>query len=190
MASPDTLAEDLRGRLLDLARRSIETGLAEHRPLAVDPEDFPLPLRQQRASFVTLNREGRLRGCIGALEARMPLVRDVVQHAYGAAFQDPRFQPVQAYELADLDIHISILTPNQPLAFHDEEDLLRQLRPGIDGLIIARGPRRATFLPAVWDSLPDPRQFLAHLKLKAGISDTDPSPLVAWRYTTENFGRG
>ncbi len=189
MASHEPLDAALQEELLEVARRSIEHGLVEHQPLAVDPADFPPPLRAERASFVTLSREGRLRGCIGALEARVPLVRDVAQHAYGAAFQDPRFQPVQPHELGDLDIHISILTPNEPLVFTDEADLLAQLRPGRDGLIIAKGPRRATFLPSVWESLPDPHGFLAHLKLKAGISDADPAPLQAWRYTTESFGR-
>jgi len=158
--------------------------------MGVKVADYDESLQAIRASFVTLNIEGRLRGCIGALEARMPLVADVAEHAFAAAFRDPRFPPVSESELSSIHIHISILTPSSPIDFEDEADLLRQLRPGEDGLIIAKGNRRATFLPSVWESLPDKAQFLQHLKQKAGIDDDSDDPLQAWRYTTESIPAG
>ncbi len=184
---PDTLPPKQVQTLLQLARESIAHGLAHGEPLPVQASDYEEVLQAVRASFVTLQIQGRLRGCIGSLEASMPLVEDVVQHAYAAAFSDPRFPPLTDQELPRLDIHISILTPSTPMTFADEADLLRQLRPGVDGLIIAQGGRRATFLPSVWDSLPEPTQFLQHLKLKAGITE---EPLEAWRYTAENIPEG
>jgi AmmeMemoRadiSam system protein A len=190
--APTPLAEPLttaQGEtLLDVARRSIVHGLLHGRPLAVGPEEYQDALQAVRASFVTLTLSGKLRGCIGALEATMPLVADVAEHAFAAAFRDPRFPPLTEPEFGEVDIHISVLTPATPMDFEDEADLLSQLRPGEDGLIIAKGARRATFLPSVWASLPDPVQFLSHLKLKAGIDDNDPrEPLRAWRYTTESI---
>lgn len=188
---PDTLTEKQGQTLLRLARESIAHGLTHGGPLPVQASDYEEALQAVRASFVTLQIQGRLRGCIGALEARMPLVEDVAQHAYAAAFDDPRFPRLTDQELPRLDVHISILSPSTPMAFADEADLLRQLRSGIDGLIIAKGGRRATFLPSVWDSLPEPAQFLQHLKLKAGIADdTANGPLEAWRYTAENISEG
>lgn len=174
--------------LLDVARESVRYGLANGAPRPVRAADFEEALRPVRATFVTLNIDGRLRGCIGTLEARLPLVEDVTLHAFGAAFQDPRFQAVTAREVDLLDYHVSILTPNEPMDIRDEEDLLAQLRPGIDGLVIEKGHHRATFLPSVWSSLAEPRDFLHQLKLKAGIRDADPAPLQAWRYQTESFG--
>ena len=178
-------------RLLRLARDSIAYGLSEGKPLPVRAEDYEQVLREVRASFVTLHLEGQLRGCIGALAARLPLVEDVAEHAFAAAFRDPRFPPLTEGELPQVDLHISILTPSEPMSIADEADLLRQLRPGVDGLIIAKGDKRATFLPSVWESLPDPAQFLAHLKIKAGIGEAEnDESLKAWRYTTESIPRG
>ncbi len=174
--------------LLRLARDSIAYGLSEGKPLPVRAEDYEQVLREVRASFVTLHLEGQLRGCIGALAARLPLVEDVAEHAFAAAFRDPRFPPLTEGELPQVDLHISILTPSEPMSIADEADLLRQLRPGVDGLIIAKGGKRATFLPSVWESLPDPAQFLAHLKIKAGIGEAEnDESLKAWRYTTESI---
>ena len=190
MQSLEPLSVAQAETLLTVARESIAAGLETGKPLVVRLSDYSQALREVRASFVTLNREGRLRGCIGSLEARLALVEDVAEHAFAAAFRDPRFAPVAESELPTLEIHISILTPNEALRFEDEADLLRQLRPGTDGLIIARGERRATFLPSVWESLPEPAEFLAHLKLKAGISPGDAGePLQAWRYTAESIPR-
>jgi len=143
-------------------------------------------LKTLRATFVTLQKQGELRGCIGRLEAARPLAEDIAGNAYSAAFEDPRFQPLHESELDGLEIHLSLLTPSEPLAFTSEQDLLDQLRPGEDGLILAEGSRRGTFLPSVWEQLTTPRQFLEHLKLKAGLPASYWSNSIkAWRYRAE-----
>ncbi len=190
MSIPSTtrLAKPLREQLMEVAWHAIRHGVHHQSPLKIDPQDYPEALRVERACFVTLNRNRLLRGCIGHLEAYQPLVVDVAENAYAAAFRDPRFPPLSEAELHHLDIHISILTPSEPIPFTSEEDLLHQIRPGIDGLILVDGRHRGTFLPSVWESLPDPRDFLLHLKQKAGLpphywSDT----LEVFRYETESF---
>jgi AmmeMemoRadiSam system protein A len=186
-----TLSEAERHQLLDLARSSIRYGLTHHRPLPVDPLDYPPALREPRAVFVTLNKRGRLRGCIGHLEACQALIHDVAENAYSAAFRDPRFPPLGAEELADLDIHISVLSPPEPLRVASEAELLSKVRPGIDGLILEDGRHRGTFLPAVWESLPEPEQFLLRLKEKAGLPPGSWSDSIrVSRYTAEAFGEG
>ena len=184
-----SLSEDERLTLLTIAKRSIVHGLEHGEPLAIDPRTYPEALRPVRATFVTLQNDGKLRGCIGALDATDPLVLDVAKHAHAAAFHDPRFQPLVPDELARIDVHISILSPPEPIAFETEDDLLAQLRPGIDGLVLTLGDNRATFLPAVWDTLPEPRDFVAHLKIKAGFEvDFWSKGIAIGRYTTESFG--
>lgn len=126
-------------------------------------------------TFVTLKKNGQLRGCIGSLSARQPLKEDVAQNAVNAAFRDPRFSPLTASELDQVDIEVSVLSDPQPLSYDSAEDLIQQLRPGVDGVIIQRGTRRATFLPQVWEQLPTHDAFLGHLCLKAGL------PEKAWR---------
>lgn len=169
--------------LLALARRAIAYGVAHQRPPELDVRELPEVLREPGAAFVTLHLHGALRGCVGSLEARQALGLDVAENAFNAAFRDPRFAPLTASELNAIDIHISVLTPAQPLLVSSEQDLLQQLRPGTDGLIIEEGRRRGTFLPAVWEQLPDPRDFLRHLKRKAGFPETYWSPNVrVWRY--------
>ncbi len=189
MSSDDhSLNPQHRRILLRVARESIAHGLRSGRPLLVDPQEYDPELRAMRATFVTLNERGRLRGCIGHLEAIQPLVADVAENAFNAAFRDPRFPPVSAGEFDALEIHISVLSPPEPMEFSSQEDLLRQIRPGIDGLILEEGVYRGTFLPSVWEELPDPRQFLAHLKLKAGLpQDYWSDTLKVYRYTTESF---
>ena len=187
------LGESERQALLTLARASIRHGLDRGSALTVDLDTQPEPLRAERAAFVTLHRQGRLRGCIGHLEAIQPLARDVAENAYAAAFRDPRFPPLTEAELADLDIEISVLTPPEAITFESETDLMAQLRPGIDGVILAEndrsGARRGTFLPSVWEQLPRRHDFLRHLKLKAGLSpDHWSDDIRAWRYRTESFG--
>ena len=186
--APGTLGAAERRTLLDLARSSIRHGLSHHRPQPVEPLDFPAALRASRAVFVTLSRDGQLRGCIGHLEACQPLVQDVAENAYAAAFRDPRFPPLTPDEFEEIAIHVSVLTVPEPLEIASEDDLITRLRPGVDGLILEDGLHRGTFLPAVWDSLPRPAQFVGQLKLKAGL------PLGYWsdrirvsRYTTESF---
>lgn len=152
--------------------------------LPADPALECEALRLPAASFVTLRRHnGELRGCIGELEARRPLVESVAHNARNAALHDPRFEPVGAEELRDLEIHISVLGPLQPLAVHSREELVAALRPGTDGLLLDDGLHRATFLPAVWASLPDPDRFVRELERKAGLDGENwPLTLRAWRY--------
>ena len=159
------MTEQLGKSLLTLARGAI----AEQFGTVLLPEMDAPELAQPGACFVTLSEDGGLRGCIGTLEAWRPLGEDVRANAVAAAFKDPRFPPLARDELARIGIEVSLLTPPQPLAFADEDAALRQLRPGVDGVVFAWQGRRSTFLPQVWESLPDPRQFLAQLKLKAGL---------------------
>jgi uncharacterized protein len=190
IASPDAqpLPELERRTLLQVARDSIRHGLDEGRALPVRPEDYPERLRAVRAAFVTLHRKGQLRGCIGHLEAVQALVRDVAENAWSAAFRDPRFPPLAAREMEGLQLHISVLTPPQPLTFRSEADLLGQIRPGRDGLILQDGPARGTFLPSVWESLPRVEDFWTQLKHKAGLPAHHWSDrLRVYRYETESF---
>ncbi len=181
-----SLNESERSILLKLARDSIGHGLQTGKPLKVKLSDYPSELTVDRACFVTLERQGQLRGCIGMLEAVRPLVEDVAENAFAAAFRDPRFPPLSEDELADLDLHISILSPSEPIDFKSEQDLLSKIRPGIDGLILQDGYHRGTFLPSVWEQLPDPKQFLLHLKQKAGLPPNYWSDNIKIsRYTTE-----
>ncbi len=177
-----------RRQMLAIADRSIRYGLQHGRPPAIDIGQFYPALQEQRASFVTLKENGQLRGCIGSLEAYRPLALDVNDNAFNAAFRDPRFPPVGPGEVDRLDIRISVLTPPEEMDFIDQADLLRQIRPGIDGLILEDRGRRGTFLPSVWEELPDAADFLRHLKLKAGLPPEWWSPtLRVWRYRTEEF---
>lgn len=183
-----TLPPDLQRRLLAVARDSIGFGLRQGQALAVPLGDFPHELQAHRASFVSLHRQGMLRGCIGSLEARRPLIADVAENAFAAAFRDPRFPPLGQHEVAELEIHLSLLTPPEPLAVRSEADLLQRLRPGQDGLILQEGGRRATFLPAVWDTLPDPGSFVRHLKQKAGLTaDYWSATLEVYVYRAEHI---
>jgi len=172
--------------LLDLARASIRHGVQAGRPLMVVLEELTDELVMPRASFVTLEKNGRLRGCIGSLEAWRPLAVDVVENAFAAAFRDPRFPPVQDDEVEELEIHLSLLTPPVAMTFSSEDDLLAQLRPGVDGLILSDGHCRGTFLPSVWAELTTPQLFLTQLKRKAGLAADYWSPGVhICRYETE-----
>ncbi|MBU2781717.1 MAG: AmmeMemoRadiSam system protein A [Acidithiobacillus caldus] len=174
--------------LIELARRSIAYGLEHGRPLPVSVEEYPEPWQKRRATFVTLNKRGRLRGCIGNLQAIQPLVVDVAENAFNAAFRDPRFPPVERSELDRLDIHISLLGTPEPLAAQSEAELLQSLEPGKDGLIIEAQGHRATFLPSVWEQLPRPEDFLLQLKRKAGLAEHGwPRGMRAWRYRVEEI---
>lgn len=175
-------------RLRQIARDSILHGLIEKAPPQIDLHREAPELRQMGASFVTLKRRARLRGCIGSIEARQALALDVNQNAYAAAFCDARFDPVQPDELDEITISISVLHPPEPMHVRDEKDLLRLLRPHRDGLILQLDRRRATFLPAVWEDLPDAGAFVRHLKLKAGLPADGWDPAIrCWRYETESF---
>ena len=158
-----------RQQLLALARQSIAWGLEHNRAKAISITDFDNELTVPRASFVTLYKNKKLRGCIGSLKPRRALVEDVTQNAYAAAFNDLRFEAVQLSELEHLKISISVLTPAVEMTFTTEQQLLEQIRPEIDGLILKEGQKVATFLPSVWAQLPDKQDFLNHLKQKAGL---------------------
>lgn len=189
MITADHTLPEHRVLLLATARQSIRDGLEQHPASRLNPLDYPAPLQEPRATFVTLNHSGRLRGCIGHLSPIQSLVEDVAQNAYAAAFRDPRFPPLRPAEWPELELHLSILSPATPLVCASEAELIAQLRPGIDGLIMEDGPCRGTFLPAVWESLPTARLFLEHLKQKAGLPPHHWSAtLRISRYTTESFG--
>jgi len=175
--------------LLTLARETITRAANRRQPPSVDLSAVSENLRQNGASFVTLTKHGQLRGCIGSLEARRPLVLDVRENALGAAFHDPRFPPVRPREIGDLHIEISVLSPPQPLAYEGPDDLIAKLRPHVDGVVIERGFNRATFLPQVWEKLPDPHEFLRHLCLKAYLApDAYLHPgLDVYTYQVEKF---
>jgi hypothetical protein len=182
---PDSLrpyAEELVG----LAEASIDHGLARGAPLEPDLDDVSAPLQAHRAAFVTLRLAGELRGCIGTLEAHRPLAVDVAHNAFGAAFRDPRFRPLAPNERPGLELKIEVLTLPEPLAFSSEADLLARLEPGVDGLLLEAAGRKGTFLPTVWQQLPDAETFWANLKRKAGLPRDYTGPdLTVYRYRTE-----
>lgn len=170
-----TLTPQEKGILLRLAREALENGVRRRELFPLDLSTLTPLLRDPGASFVTLTAHGHLRGCIGTLQPYQPLAEDVREHAIAAALDDPRFPPVTPAELPDLHIEISRLTLPQTLHYTDAEDLLARLRPGIDGVILRDGPRRATFLPQVWEQLPEKEQFLRHLCQKMN------TPANTWR---------
>lgn len=174
--------------LVELAGRTLAAATAGD-PLPAAPGE-PAALAEPGAAFVTLQREGGLRGCIGSLEAHRPLGQDVIANAQAAAFRDPRFPPLQSAELPGLHVEVSVLSAPAPFPFTDEADLLARLQPGVDGLILEAGAgHRGTFLPAVWESLPEPRDFLTELRRKAGLPADHPlTEARLWRYTTHAFG--
>lgn len=180
-------SEENRRILLEIARKSIRHGLGKGRPLAVSLNEYSAELKEKRATFVTLKLADQLRGCIGVLEAIRPLIEDVASNAFAAAFRDPRFNPVTFDEFDKLHISLSILSPPEPLKCESEEDLLKKIRPGVDGLILEDGSYHSTFLPAVWESLPNANDFLSHLKLKAGLpADYWSATIKFKRYTAES----
>ena len=171
--------------LLKLAADSIEMGL-KGTQLEVDLAVCSRALRDLGASFVTINVRDELRGCIGSLEIKRALAIDVVKNARAAAFDDPRFSALTQEEFENLHIHISVLSSPETIECASEDELVRQLRPGIDGVILEDGASRATYLPSVWEVLPDPHKFLQQLKRKAGLSlDHWSETMKVQRYTTE-----
>jgi len=157
-------------QLLQMVKKSIEFGLINHSVLPIDINEFPPVFREQRATFVTLHLQGELRGCIGTLKAHQPFIVDLVKNAFSAAFNDPRFPALTEREFRQLHYHVSIISEPTSMKFTSEDDLLSQLKPGIDGLILTEGLSCGTFLPSVWEQLPDKVLFLNHLKQKAGFA--------------------
>jgi len=173
--------------LLQLARAAIAQWLG----LAADLPARAAWLEKTGACFVTLKAHGQLRGCIGSLEARQALYDDVVHNAVAAALRDPRFPPLSDAELNEVEIEVSLLSPATPIDCFDETDALAQLRPDVDGIILEYGAHRGTFLPQVWEDLPQPQLFLAHLKRKAGLpEDFWSDDIRLSRYTVQKFKEG
>lgn len=167
--------------LISIARSSIQHGMRSGKPEAVNINHYDAELQAIRATFVTLKIAGTLRGCIGTTEAREPLVKSVAEYAYASAFRDPRFKPLSQHEFDEISLSISILTPAEAIEFKTDADLIRQLQVHVDGLIIQAGHRSATFLPSVWNSMPDADTFFSQLKAKARILPNEPLT-AAWRY--------
>ena len=184
----EVLDQESRRHLLGIAARSIRHGIEHGRACDAGLDRLPPSLRERRASFVTLEADGRLRGCIGGLEATRPLAADVAHNAHGAAFADPRFPPVKEDEVEGLRIKISVLSPAARMQVASEAELVAALRPGVDGLVIEDGNKRATFLPSVWRGIPEPERFVRALAKKAGWPAGHWSDTVrVRRYTTEEF---
>jgi uncharacterized protein len=166
----DAYSDEEKTTLLKLGRKALEMA-ARGEPLPeIDLAQYSEKLRENGASFVTLTEYGQLRGCIGTLQAYQPLVQDVCEHARAAGFEDYRFPPVRAEEIPRLVIEISILTSPQQVIYNDPGELESILRPGVDGVILKDGQRRATFLPQVWEKVPETQEFLSHLCMKMGVS--------------------
>ncbi|MEQ8257193.1 MAG: AmmeMemoRadiSam system protein B [Roseovarius confluentis] len=177
-----------RQMLLRAARQTLDSFTKRGKPPKLDETSFPQTLRGHGTSFITLQQDGRLRGCIGSLSAHQPLVRDVSDNTVKAASADPRFKPVTAEEVPDLRLKIAVLSPSAPMTFSGESDLLPQLTPYRDGLILRDGAKRGVFLPMVWDSLSDPVEFLTALKVKAGLpKDHWSDTLEIHRFCAESF---
>lgn len=183
------LNDSQRRELLSLARQSIQEGIAQGRrtPCPEVPADVVPPV--VRSTFVTLRIGEELRGCCGSIDAQRQLAEDVWSNAWAAAFADPRFPGLKAQEYPRLDVHISVLGELEALDIADEAALLKMLRPDVDGLVLEMGAVRSTFLPAVWEQIADPVQFVRQLKLKAGWrADFWSRQIKVWRYRTESFG--
>lgn len=180
------MSADLMGQtLLTIARAAIAQGLGGP-PAAVD--ESAESLQTWGACFVTLTQRGRLRGCIGSLQARRTLLTDVKANAVAAALHDPRFEPLSRAELEYTEIEVSLLSPMQALQFDSETQALDQLRPGIDGVVLQYQHHSSTFLPQVWEQLPSPAEFMAHLKHKAGLPpDFWADSLRLHRYTVSQW---
>lgn len=174
--------------LLRLARGSIDYGLLHGEPLPVRLDELPPWFAEKFATFTTLRLDGELRGCCGTLEASRPLAEDVAHSAFHAAFRDPRFGPVRRSELDVIRLEVAVLSPLEPITVASETELLNKLQPGADGLVIQAGARQATFLPKVWESLPDSVDFLAALKVKCGLPDDYWSEDLAFeRYRATSY---
>ena len=185
----DRLTLEEQQTLLRMARQAVECGVRGEKLPPLEEAALSSQLHEIGASFVTLTIHGELRGCIGALEAHQPLAQDVREHAMAAALEDPRFPPVREDELSRIKIEVSRLTRPIPLEYKDAVDLLSKLRPHVDGVILRDGFRRATFLPQVWEKIPDRAEFLNYLCVKMGAGENAWSirHLEVFIYHVEEF---
>ncbi|NOX61818.1 MAG: AmmeMemoRadiSam system protein A [Chloroflexi bacterium] len=166
-ATSDELTEEEAKALLQVAREALEAALKGNGAWHPDLKALPPRLLEPGASFVTLTTRGALHGCIGSVAPSLPLALDVAKNAVSAALNDPRFPPLTFKELADTRIEVSVLSPMRPVNYRDLDDLATKVRPGLDGVLVERGWQRGLLLPQVWEKLPDPHEFLAHVALKA-----------------------
>ena len=172
--------------LKNAARDALMHSIHHSEELPVTLSEFPATLHDDQNTFVTLNYNGKVIGCMGNLVANQPLIKDVVHNTFSASYYDPRFPDPKTIDPEKIEIHISLLSPNEAIKFHSEQELLAKIRPGKDGLLIREGSRSGTFLPAVWDSIPDRESFLKELKRKAGLpADYWSDTIEIYRYTTE-----
>lgn len=184
----ETLCAEHQYTLLHIGGQAICLAASEQKPLFIDAKSYAPPLQCIAACFVTLKIRDKLRGCIGTLDAREPLVCATAHNAYAAAINDYRFNPLEIDELPRLHYHISVLSAASPISVANEADLLARLRPDIDGLILRWGAHQATFLPSVWEQLPEPTDFIRQLKLKAGLAaDFWANDMEISRYTSQGF---
>lgn len=163
------LTREDKKTLLNIAREAIQKKARDEKLPVLEVDSFAPPLRKKRASFVTLKKRGALRGCVGTLKAEQPLVEDVQVRALAAAFHDFRFPPLDAEELEEITIEVSVLTKPRTLDYESPEDLVHELEPGLDGVVLSDGHHKATFLPQVWEKLPDVETFLSRLCYKMGV---------------------
>lgn len=184
--APDTLPSmtaQERHQLLKLARASIVHGLGQPRFIAPNRNHYPKKFQQPGCCFVTLEHQGQLRGCTGSLRPHQPLLDDIAEHAFNAAYCDERFAPMSLAEIDELDLEVALVSPAEPVACDDLDSALAIIRPNIDGLALACDERRAIFLPSVWQQLPNPRLFLEQLAAQAGLSLNDWQPSwQLWRF--------
>jgi len=183
------LTDGEKQTLLRLAREAMEHAVRGKKLPPLDNNSLTPRLREDGASFVTLTINGNLRGCIGALEAHQPLAEDVREHAVAAALEDPRFRPVDETELSRIKLEVSRLTAPYPLEYSSSEELRAKLRPHVDGVILKDDYRRATFLPQVWEKIPDADDFLDHLCTKMGAKPNlwQSMKLQVYVYQVEEF---
>ena len=186
-----SVEHDRRGAILTrIARDQLDRTLRPSSARDLPEESWPDDpwLFETGAVFVTLRLRGALRGCVGSLEASQPLIEDLRANAVAAATHDPRFSPLAPEELDEVEIEVTELSESRPMSFTDEADALAQLQPGVDGVVLVWGQRRATFLPQVWDSLPEPAEFLGQLKRKAGLAiDFWDDNVELERYSTRHW---
>jgi AmmeMemoRadiSam system protein A len=169
MGDRSKMSEEEGKALLNAARKTIQDALQKRKADAGGRETISSKFSEKRGAFVTLTIGGCLRGCIGCITPQEPLIDAVKTNALQAAFHDPRFKPLSQDELDRVSVEVSILTEPRPLLYSDGADLMNRLRPGTDGVIIKKGYRQATFLPQVWEQLPEADSFLSHLCMKAGL---------------------
>ena len=191
MSSVETIRAALAphaATLPGIARSSIRHGLGHGAPEAIALRDYPAPLREKLASFVTLRQGSDLRGCVGTIYAERPLAEDLARNAFLSAFKDTRFLPLAASEFAATAIEVSVLSPPEPVQFTDQDDLAARLVSGRDGLILEHDGGSGLLLPQLWETLADACLFLRHVKDKAGLPPRPLGPDVrALRFETIKF---